>query len=155
MRIIYVLSIIVVFSLSACLNLEEEPIVQINPTADISAHIKNQKIFATALINVNSQVLFVGNIPTIYEFSGELSIYDTDNGNEIDLITFEGGGLSQAYTVSADTTARDRFVVVASGTINAFADIDNDGDRSNDKLISTGAFYEEAQFLVNELVNPD
>lgn len=139
---------------TSCIKIEEEPILLINPTADISAHIKDQKIFATALINVGPQVLTPGNIPTIFEFSGELSIYNTNTGNVIDVNTFSGGGLSQVYTVSADTIERERFVVIASGTVDAYADIGNDADDSNDKLISTGDFYQEQQFIISDLLPP-
>ena len=153
MRIHSAIILVSLLVLSSCLNIEEEPILLINPTAEISAHVKNQKIFATALVNVNPQVLFAGNIPTVFEFSGELAIYDPGNGNIIDVNTFKGGGLSQVYTVTADTAGRRRFIVIASGTIDAYADIGNDGDTSNDKLISGGDFYQEAQFIVSELVN--
>lgn len=148
------LAILAGLGLSSCLSIEEEPILQINPSAEISAHIRDQKIYATALVNVNPQVFFTGNIPTIYTFSGELAIYNTLNGNIIDVNAFSGGGLSQVYSVSADTASHDRFVVVASGTIKAYADIGNDGDDANDKLISEGDFYQEAQFMVSELVQP-
>ncbi len=140
--------------MNSCLNLEEESILLINPTADISAHVKDHKIFATALVNVNPQVLTAGNIPTLFEFSGELAIYNTLNGTIIDVNTFSGGGLSQVYSVSADTLGQERFVVVATGTIKAYADEGNDGDTSNDKIISEGDFYSENQFVVGELLTP-
>ncbi len=136
----------------SCLNLEEEPIIQINPHVELSAHIKDRKLFATALINVNSQILAAGNIRTYYEFFGELAIYNTVTGNIIDVNAFSGGGQSQVYTVTADTTSHERFIVIASGTVNAYADISNDENASNDKLISSGDFYQEAQFIVSELI---
>ncbi|MCP4313585.1 MAG: hypothetical protein GY790_20215 [Bacteroidetes bacterium] len=137
---------------SSCLNLEEEPIVMINPSAQITAHVKDKKIYATGLITVNPQVLSVGNIPIIYEFTGELAIWNTNSGTIIDGNSLSGGGLSQVYTVSADTTGHDRFIVIASGSIKAFADINNDGEESNNKLVSEGDFYQESQFIVSELV---
>jgi len=152
MRIIPILIVCSLLLLTSCLNIEEEPIIVINNTAEISAHIKNQKIYATALLSVYPQLLTTGNIPTRYEFSGDLAIYDTNNGNIIDINNFGGGGLAQVYTVSADTTGRDRFIIIASGSIEAYADIENDGDTSNDKLLISGDFYQEAQFLVSELV---
>jgi hypothetical protein len=145
--------LVLIFSVS-CLNLEEEPILLVNPTAELSAHVKNEKIYATVLINVNPQVLTAGNIPILFDFSGELAIYNTETGNIIDVNAFSGDGLSQVYTVSADTAAHNRFVVTASGIIKAFADIGNDGDPGNDKLISEGSFYQEAQYFVSELVPP-
>lgn len=152
MKPYYIISLLAVFTISSCLNLEEEPILLINPTVDISAHIKNERIYATALINVNPQVLTAGNIPTIFEFLGELAIYNTETGNIIDVNAFGSGGLSQVYTVTADTASHERFVVIASGTINAYADIGNDDDPSNDKLISSGDFYKEEQFIVADFI---
>lgn len=152
MKTIALVSILALISVVSCLNLEEEPILLINPTSEISAHIKNERIFATALITVNPQVLTAGNIPILFEFLGELAIYNTENGNIIDVNSFSGGGLSQVYTVAADTASHDRFVVIASGTINAYADIGNDDDPSNDKLISSGDFHQEAQFIISELL---
>lgn len=143
--------LILIFTVS-CINIEEEPILLVNPTAEISAHVKNEKIYATVLVNVNPQVLTAGNIPILFDFSGELAIYNTETGNIIDVNTFSGDGLSQVYTVSADTASHERFVVTASGRIQAFADIGNDGDPDNDKLIASGDFYREAQYVVSELV---
>ncbi len=152
MKAIYFVPVLTLISVVSCLNLEEEPILLINPTTVISAHIKNERIFATALVTVNPQVLTAGNIPTLFEFLGELAIYNTITGNIIDVNSFTGGGLSQVYTVTADTATHDRFVVIASGTINAYADIGNDADRSNDKLISSGDFYEEAQYFITDIL---
>jgi len=117
MKAIYFVPVLTLISVVSCLNLEEEPILLINPTTVISAHIKNERIFATALVTVNPQVLTAGNIPTLFEFLGELAIYNTITGNIIDVNSFTGGGLSQVYTVTADTATHDRFVVIASGTI--------------------------------------
>ncbi len=154
MKVLYVVPMLALIMLVSCLKIEEEPILLINPTTEISAHIKNKRIFATALVTVNPQVLTAGNIPTIFEFLGELAIYNTSTGSIIDVNSFNGGGLSQVYTVTADTASHDRFIVVASGTINAYADIGNDDDPSNDKLISSGDFYEEAQFIVADFLLP-
>ena len=140
-----------IFSVS-CLNLEEEPILMVYPTAELSAHVKNEQIYATVLINVNPQVLTAGNIPILFDFSGELAIYNVETGNIIDVNAFSGEGLSQVYTVRADTASHSRFVVTAIGRIQAFADIGNDGDESNDKLIAVGDFYQEAQYLISDLV---
>lgn len=152
MKARYIIPMLGIFLLTSCLAIEEEPILLINPTTVISAHIKNERIFATALVTVNPQVLTAGNIPTIFEFLGELAIFNTETGNIIDVNSFTGGGLSQVYTVTADTATHDRFVVIASGTINAYADIGNDDDPSNDKLISSGDFHEEAQFIVADFI---
>lgn len=152
MKVQIFLPTIALITLVSCLKIEEEPILLINPTTEISAHIKNERIFATALVTVNPQVLTAGNIPTIFEFLGELAIYNTQTGNVIDINSFNGGGLSQVYTVTADTASHVRFVVIASGTIKAWADVGNDEDPANDKLISSGDFYEEAQFVVADIL---
>lgn len=154
MKALYFVPIFALVMLVGCLKMEEEPILLINPTTEISAHIKNERIYATALVAVNPQILTAGNIPTLYEFSGELAIFNTKTGNIIDVNAFTGGGLSQVYTVTADTASHDRFVVIASGTINVYADIGNDDDSSNDKLISSGDFHEEAQFIIADFVPP-
>ncbi|MEN8227467.1 MAG: hypothetical protein ABFS38_04875 [Bacteroidota bacterium] len=148
MKAHYIVPMLALVLLGSCLNIEEEPILLINPTTEISAHIKNERIYATALVSVNPQVLTSGNIPTIFEFLGELAIYNTMTGNIIDVNAFTGGGQSQVYTVTADTASHDRFVVIATGTINAYADIGNDADPSNDRLISSGDFHEEATFII-------
>jgi hypothetical protein len=152
MKLKRILPVLVLFLTAGCINIEEEPILLVNPTAELSAHIKNKKIYATVLINVNPQVLTAGNIPITFDFSGELAIYNTETGNIIDVNAFTGNGLSQVYTVAADTASHDRFVVTARGSIEAFADIGNDGDPKNDKMIASGDFYQEAQYLVSELV---
>lgn len=139
-------------ALSGCLNLEEEPILMINPIVEISAHVRDQKIYATGLVSANPQIQTAGNIPVLYDFTGDLAIVNTLNGNIIDVSAFSGGGLSQVYTVSADTTGHERFIVIASGSIKAYADIGNDGSTSNNKLISESDFYQETQFIIADLV---
>ena len=148
-----IFTVLIMTGLTSCFDLEEEPILLVNPTAELSAHVKDQKIFATALINVNAQVLFAGNIPTRFEVDGELAIFDTDNGTIIDLSTIDNNeGLAQTYTVSADTAFRDRFIVIASGSVSAYADVGDDGNANNDKLLSQGDFYQEAQFIVEQVI---
>ena len=143
---------VVLITLFSCIRIEEEPILTINPTAVLSAHIKSQKVFSTVQINVNPQILTVGNIPLYYEYQGELAIYNTVSGTIIDVHAFTGGGLSQVYTVSADTASHDRFVVIASGIINAYADIGDDDDQANDKILTTGGFYTERQIIPAEIL---
>ncbi|MEZ5071431.1 MAG: hypothetical protein R2751_10785 [Bacteroidales bacterium] len=140
--------------LSSCLRVETEPIMVLNPTATLTAHIKNQKIYATVDLKANPDVLTAGNIPFRFEYEGDLSIFNTKTGNVIDLNSFTGGGISQVYTVSADTATHDRFIVVVSGRVSAFADIGKDSDSSNDKEISTAEFYTEEQFFLTELLSP-
>ena len=144
MKSLYIVTILAVLICTSCFDIEEEPILLVKPSVVISAHIKNKRIYATAQINVNPDVLVAGNIPTEFEYAGELAIYNTNSGNIIDVSDFSGGGLSQVYTVAADTASHETFVIIASGTINAYANIGNDKDSSNDKLISTGGFYEES-----------
>ena len=152
MKALYLIPTLALFVLISCIRIEEEPILLIDPTAEISAHVKNERIYVTALISVNPQILTAGNIPTIYEFSGELAIYNTNSGEIINDYAISGEGLSQVYTVSADTATHQRFVVIASGTIIAYADIGNDDDSSNDKIISAGDFHQEATYLVSDFI---
>jgi len=148
----HIILAVVVVMLFSCIRIEEEPILTINPTAVISAHIKNEKVFATVQINVNPQILTIGNIPLYYEYDGNLAIYNTFTGTIIDVIDFTGGGLSQVYTVSADTASHKRFIVIASGTIDALADIGDDDDLENDKILTTSGFYSELQIIPSEIL---
>lgn len=151
MKSIYIIPFLALIATTGCLNIEEEPILLVRPTVEISAHIKNQRIYATAQINVNPDVLVVGNLRTNFEYSGDLAIYNTRTGIIIDVNTFSQGGLSQVYTVAADTAFHETLVVIADGTIKAWADIGNDGEPGNDKLISSGGFHEEAIFYLPDM----
>lgn len=152
MKIPFSILLLLTLALSSCLNLDEEPILNINPIANISAHVKDQKIFATALINVNPEYQALGNVATLFDFTGELAIYNTYNGTIIDVSSISGGGLSQTYTVSADTTGHERFIVIATGTIKVYSDLDKDGQIHSGNIISEGEFYQESQFIVSELI---
>jgi len=123
----------------------------VTPQAEISAHIKNQKVYATAQINVNPQIVAAGNIPIYYDYQGELAIYNTRNGTVIDVLAFSGGGLSQFYTVSADTSGHERFVIITEGSIRAITDIGNDGDTANDKVVAEGEFHREWEIAIADL----
>ena len=154
MRALFISLAALLILVSGCLRIEEEPIMTVSPTALISAHIKNQQAFATVQINVNPGIISPGNLPIYYEYEGELAIYNTRTGTVIDLNSFSGGGLSQYYTVAADTTTHDRFIVVAQGSIDAVADINDDKDVSNDRIVATGEFHSELELIVSELVSP-
>jgi len=151
MKSIYIIPLLALFAITSCINLDEEPILLVRPSVEISAHIKNERIYATAQINVNPDVLVVGNLKTNFEYSGDLAIYNTRTGNIIDVNTFSKGGLSQVYTVAADTASHETLVVIADGTIEAWADIGNDGESGNDKLISSGGFHQEAVFYIPDM----
>jgi len=151
MRIRHTFIVLSVVMLSSCINIVEEPIITINPTAQISVHVKNQKVYATAQINVNPQIHSAGNLPVYYEYMGEVAIYNTKTGNVIDVNGFTGGGLSQYYTVSADTTTHERFIVIAQGSIDVLTDVGKDDDPSNDKLVATGEFHNEAEIIIANL----
>ncbi|MEN8202642.1 MAG: hypothetical protein ABFS28_08610 [Bacteroidota bacterium] len=147
----HIIPLLALFTITSCINLEEEPILMVRPTVKISAHIKNARIYATAQINVNPDILVAGNLKTNFEYSGDLAIYNTRTGNIIDVNAFSGGGQSQVYTVAADTASHESLVVIASGKIEAWADIGSDGEANNDKLISTGGFHEEAVYHLSEI----
>ncbi|MCK4746649.1 MAG: hypothetical protein KAT15_06430 [Bacteroidales bacterium] len=154
MKFLYIFIAFSLVLLTTCIKIEEEPIMTVKPSAEISAHVKNQQVFATAQINVNPLILFAGNIPIYYEYTGELAIYNTETGTVIDVNAFTGGGLSQYYTVSADTTSHDRFIIIAEGSVDAITNIGNDDDTSNDKLVASGAFHNEKMIIISELNSP-
>jgi hypothetical protein len=153
MKIPVTILILLFLAFPSCLDLDEEPMLVINPTAEISVHVKDRKIFASSLISVNPQIIIGGNIGIIYELSGELAIYNTLNGTIIDVSSVSGGGLSQMYTVSADTIGHERFVIIASGTVKVYADSDKDGKIHSGNLLTEGEFYQESQVVVSELLN--
>jgi hypothetical protein len=151
MKVLHAAGFFILIVAAGCFRIEEEPIIVINPVAEISTHIRNNRVFATSQINVNPQIIAAGNIPIYYEYEGEMAIYNTRNGTIINVIAFSGGGLSQFYTVSADTTGHERFIVIAEGSVRAWTDIGGDSDSSNDKVVAEGEFHEEAEIKVADL----
>ncbi len=147
----FLLPLLALFLIPSCLNLDEDPLLTVNPTVELSAHIKNERITATAQINVNPDIYSAGTLNMRYVYIGDLAIYNTITGNIIDVNSFSGGGLSQVYHVEADTASHEKLVVIAEGEIEAYADIENDGDPSNDKLISSAGFHQEAVYTISEL----
>ena len=153
MKIPIISLFLMLFITSSCLNLDEEPVLLVRPTVVISAHVKDRKIFATSLIDANPEVQAIGNVNTLFDFSGELAIYNTFNGTIIDVSSISGGGLAQTYTVSADTLGHERFIVIASGIIKAYSDLDKNGTINTNNLLSEGEFYKESQLIISELVD--
>jgi hypothetical protein len=147
----FLLPLLALFLIPSCLNLEEDPLLTIRPTVDLSAHIKNERITATAQINVNPDIYTAGTLPVWFAYIGEMAIYNAKTGKVIDVNTFSGGGLSKVFEVSADTASHQKLVVIAEGEIEAYADVENDGDPSNDKLISSAGFHQEAVYTLSEL----
>ena len=147
----FLLPLLALFLIPSCLNLDEDPLLTVTPTVDLSAHIKNERIDVTAQINVNPDIYTAGTLHVGDLYIGNLSIINTITGNPIDVYAFSGGGLSQVYKVSADTASHQKLVVIAEGEIEAYADIENDGDPSNDKLISSAGFHQEAVYTLSEL----
>lgn len=147
----FLLPLLTLLLIPSCLNLDEDPILTIAPTVDLSAHIKNKRLYATAQINVNREINTPGTLETRFVYIGDLAIYNAVTGNIIDINAFSGGGLSQVYTVAADTASHQKLIVVAEGVIEAYADTESDGDPSNDKLISQGGFHQEAVYVLSEL----
>ncbi len=147
----FLLPLLALFLIPGCLNLDEDPILAIAPTVDLSAHIKNKRITATAQINVNREINTPGTLDIRFVYIGQLAIYNSVTGNIIDVNYFSGGGLSQVYDVAADTASHQKLIVIAEGVIEAYADTESDGDPSNDKLISEGGFHQEAVYVLSEL----
>ncbi len=147
----FFLPLLALFLIPSCLNLDEDPLLTIRPTVELSAHIKAKRIYATAQINVNPDIYTAGTLRVWFAYNGEMAIYNAKTGNIIDVNTFSGGGLSNVFDVSADTASHQKLVVIAEGEIEAYADIENDGDPSNDKLISSAGFHQEAVYTLSEL----
>ena len=72
MKISYFTLFLFLLTLSSCLNLDEEPVLMVNPSAEISAHVKDQKIFATSLINASPDIQVAGNVAVLFDYSGRI-----------------------------------------------------------------------------------
>ena len=147
----FLLPLLALFLIPSCLNLDEDPILIIAPTVDLSAHIKNARITATAQINVNPDIAVAGTLQTRFVYIGDLAIYNSVSGNIIDIIEFSGEGSSRVFDVTADTASHQKLIVIADGWIEAYADTESDGDPSNDKLISQAGFHQEEVYVLSEL----
>ena len=79
----FLLPLLALFLIPSCLNLDEDPILTIAPTVDLSAHIKNERIYATAQINVNPNINTAGTLQTRFVYIGDLAIYNSNSGNVI------------------------------------------------------------------------
>jgi len=139
-----------VINLTEVVNLQDYPIVTMEPTVDFQHYISSQKLHTTATIRANPDYIITGANPIVFDYNGVMQLYDEVSGNLLKSSSLSGDGLSNAVTIAADTATFDGFVIIASGTISCYADIESDGDLSNDLLISEAEFSEIRMFDLRE-----
>jgi len=142
MKRILLYSIFLLAGMTGCITIVDEPLVTVSPTVDFRGHIRGDQVYITATVFANVGIVNPGNIPTVYEYDGSIGVYNQDTGDLLAFGNISGDGLSSVNEVSLDAEDFEQFVVVVSGTVSASADIEADGDPSNDLLLHTAEFYE-------------
>src|SRR6056297_4249826 len=98
--------------LSGCLNIEETPLVTLDPSVFYQLHVKNQRIFLNAEIRANPDFIEVGNIPTHFEYSGTVELYDEISGELLSSTEIEGEGLSTLVEITADKSDYEHVIAI-------------------------------------------
>ena len=139
---------------TGCLNIEEDPLVTVDPAIFFRAHVRSANVFVTAEISANPTFIEVGNIPTVFEYEGILELYDERSGELLNSVPIEGDGLRTLVEISAAETDYNDIIAIASGTVSAYADKESDGNRSNDLFMHEADFY-EVNYLRDLIVGQD
>lgn len=143
MKTIRTIILLAAVLMTGCLTIDDEPLINLDPTVDFQAHIRSSKLYVTATVLANATYVNPGNMSTIFEYEGEVQMMNEITGTVVSLNTISGNELTKVVTVSADTTSVSGFVVIADGLVTVYADKD-DGGSSNDILISSAEFHGEA-----------
>lgn len=124
------------------IEIEDYPVVILEPSVDFQLHIKNSELYSTVTVRANPYYVETGPAPIIFDYNGVMQLYDEDSGALLKSSSLSGDGLANAVTLAADTATFNGFVIIASGTISCSADIESDGDPSNDLFISSAEYHE-------------
>lgn len=151
MKKIIIFSLIVLFSMQSCLDLENEPLVTVDPSVSFQGHIRNNQVYVTGIVDANPVFIDPGNIPTVLSYNGELELYNNVTGELLNSSKIDGAGLSSIAEVSTSADNFDKIVIIASGTVTIHGDKESDGDSSNDVFIHSSDFYEVIN--LTEVVN--
>ena len=139
----YILPVIaLLLTLSSCIVIEDDPLVMVNPEVRFQSHIRGENVYVIATVFANPEYINPGNIPTMFEYQGEITLYDGKTGTLLASETIAGKGLSSITEVSAPSASFQNIIIVASGRVSALADKGTDGDPSNDLLLHQSDFYE-------------
>lgn len=128
--------------LTDVVNIEDYPIVVLDPLVEFQSYISNGSLFTTATISANPDYIVTGILPITFYYDGVMQLYDEVSGILLKSSSLSGTGLSNAVSISADTAGFAGFVIVASGNITATANVGNDADTTNDLYISEAEFSE-------------
>lgn len=148
-RILYIA--ILLITVNSCIVIEDDPLVVVTPTVNFQGHIRSGNVYVTATINANPAFINPGNIATVFLYTGELSLYSTVTGELLNSTEIAGDGLTNIVEVSASAESFDKIVIIASGSIAAYADKESDGDASNDLFLHQADFYQE--LLVADIIS--
>lgn len=151
MRKLSIILLTIIFSITGCITIEDEPLVTVSPAIEFQGYIQGEEVHVTATVRANPTFVNPGNIPTVFEYEGELELYNGDSGALLTSSDITGDGLSTIAKAIADADAFEKIVIVASGSVSAFADKDSDGDRSNDLFLHKASFYEVIN--MSEVIN--
>jgi hypothetical protein len=148
----YIIPVIaMLLTLSSCIVIEEDPLVMVNPAVTFQSHIRGENVYVIATVTANPEYINPGNIPTLFEYQGEVSLYDGMTGELLVTETIDDSGLSSVTEISSPSASYQNIIIVASGRVSAFADKGTDGDQSNDLFIHQSDFYESVALA--EVIN--
>lgn len=154
MKKLIIYSTILLFSVTSCITIEDDPFVIVDPTVSFRGHLLKDQVVVNSTIYANPAFTNPGNIPTVFVYEGTIELYNELTGNLLAETPITGDGLSTVIETQAAAAGLDNIVVTASGTVSAYADKESDGDPSNDLFLHKSDFYEVASLA--EVINlPD
>ncbi len=151
MKIKGLLIIFLLVTSISCIRIENDPLVTVSPFVEFQAHIRSDKVYATAIIAANPTFIDPGNIPTVFSYEGKFELYNEVSGALLAQTEIEGSGLNSVIEAVASAEDFENMILIASGSVSAYADKDSDGDRSNDLFLHTSSFYEVTN--LSEVIN--
>lgn len=151
MKRILLYSLALLFAVTSCITIEDEPFVTVAPDVEFVGHILKNKVVVTATIHANPAFINPGNIPTIFYYEGLIELYNASSGILLGSSEITGDGLTAVVEVEADDDDFEKILVIASGTVSAYADAGSDGETENDLFLHKSTFYEERSLA--EVIN--
>lgn len=145
--------LIFLFSLNSCIKIEEDPFVTLSPSVEFRGYVLKDKAVVNASVYAGPVFGNPGNIPTVFEYQGEISFYDEPTGELITSKTISGNGPNIIIETQVTAESFENVIIEVSGEVTAYADKDSDGDRANDVLLDKSQFYEVAD--LPDVINLD
>jgi hypothetical protein len=151
MKKAFLYSIILLVALNGCIVIEDDPFVILSPEVTLQSHVKGNTVYVTATIFANPAFGTPGNIPTVFSYQGEVTLYNETTGAELDSKVIAGDGTRAIVEVSASANTLQNMVIIVSGRVLAHADKGSDGDPTNDILLDKAEFYQMQ--LLSEVIS--